>query len=110
MYGENLPAWILAFYYLIVLTTFVMAFACIIKRRMIIASAITIVLLLIIQIISILYGIDRASNHNELDHFLLSLSQRETWSIFVGAGCLYIVLWWIILLRKKQENRSPVQN
>ncbi|WP_404430766.1 hypothetical protein [Sutcliffiella horikoshii] len=109
MYGENLPTWILAIYYLFFLATFVVATNCMIKMRMVIASVITIVLLFVVQVVSILYGIDRASDHNELEHFLFSIGQGEKWSIFVAAGHLYIVVWWIIYLRKIQENRSPAK-
>ncbi|WP_404469517.1 hypothetical protein [Sutcliffiella horikoshii] len=109
MYGENLPIWILAIYYLFFLATFVVATNCMIKMRLVIASLITIVLLFVVQVVSILYGIDRASDHNELEHLLFSIGQGETWAIFVSAGHLYIVVWWIIYLRKIQENRSPAQ-
>lgn len=109
MYGENLPTWILAIYYLFFLATFVIGTNCITRMRMVIASVITIVLLFVVQVVSILYGIDRASDHNELEHLLFSIGQGETWAIFVAAGHLYIVVWWIIYLRKIQENRSPAQ-
>jgi len=102
MYGENLPAWIIAIYYLLLLTTIGVAITCIFKRKIVVASLVTIVLSLVVQVVSILYGIDRASDHNELDHFLFSLSQRESWSIFVAVGYLYIVIWWIGYFTKKQ--------
>ena len=109
MYGENLPTWILAIYYLFFLATFVVATTCIIRMRIVIASVFTIVLLFAVPVVSILYGTDRASDHNELEHLLFTIGQRGTWAIFVAAGHLYIVVWWIFYLRKIQENRSPAQ-
>ena len=102
MYGETLPYWFWALYYLFLLTTLLIAISCARKRKMKGLAVTAIVFTLIIPIVSLINSIGRVEGMNEFEHLVSQFHQGASWSVFVMIGYLFILVWWILLIFRNQ--------
>ncbi|SES18716.1 hypothetical protein SAMN04487944_12274 [Gracilibacillus ureilyticus] len=104
MYGETLPNWFWAIYYLFLLTTFVSAIISITKKKRIYRSILAILFAVIIPVVSVINSVDRAENMNEFEHLVSQFQNGAIWSVFTIIGYLFLIVWWMTFNRRKAES------
>lgn len=105
MYWETLPSWLWAIYNVFLLTTFGTAVFSVMKKNMKSLSLLAIIFAITAPIISLLNSIGRTEGMNEFEHLISQLKQGAFWSIFAAIGYLFLIVWWVMLLKSKTNNQ-----
>lgn len=103
MHWETLPNWFWVLNYLFLLTTLGTTIFSFTKRKIKGLSIVAIAVTITIPLISLINSIGRAEGMNEFEHLVSQLQQGAIWSIFVIIGYLFLLVWWILFLFKKEE-------
>ncbi|WP_430787118.1 hypothetical protein VBD025_15605 [Virgibacillus flavescens] len=103
MLTETFPDWVWYIYYSFFLLTLGAAvfslFRKKLRKRFKLMSSVTIVVGVTLPIVSLLGGISWYTEElNELGILVSRLQQGDLWSIYVVAGSLYLLVWWLIFL------------
>jgi hypothetical protein len=106
MYWETLPDWFWFVYYLFFFTSFGTALSCLVKRRRISFAFLVFILVFTIPVLGLLNGIERGPDLNEAEHLLQSLLKGEIWSIYIAAGYVALLIWWIFFIKGIFERNS----
>ncbi|MFD2922162.1 hypothetical protein [Halobacillus naozhouensis] len=107
MSTETLPSWFWVVYYLLLFITLSFAVFSLIRKRIKGLSIIAVVFAVTVPIISMLSSIGREEGLNELEHLVHQLQDGELWSIYVVIGYLYLLVWWVFILKQnKKINRT----
>lgn len=98
----SLPDWFWMMYYAFFLLTFGVAIYFVIKMKRPGLAVIVIALTFLIPFVSLIFTIGRNVDMHEFEVLVYDLKQGSIWAIFVTAGYLYLVGWWILFVIKKQ--------
>ncbi|MFJ7736454.1 hypothetical protein ACIQ2D_08920 [Lysinibacillus sp. NPDC097287] len=103
MYWETLSDWVWIIYYLFLIATLGTAIFNVIRMKMISLSVITIVLTLSVPIITVANSIGREKGVNEFEHLVTHLQQGSFWSVSVIIAFLYLLVWWVKILKIRRD-------
>ena len=90
--------WII--YYILLMTIFVRAIYSVIKKKQTPLAMIAILVIISVPMVSLMNSIGRPLEMSEFEFLLRELKQGALWSIFTIAGYLYILVWFILSLKK----------
>lgn len=103
---ETMPNWFWIVYYSLLLITLGAAIFSVVRKKMINLSMPTIVFTVMIPIITLINSMGRTEGMNELEYFFSQLQEGVIWSILIAALYLYLIVWWVLMLFKKDKNTS----
>lgn len=107
MYWETLPNWFWIIHHAFMFSAFVTAIHSLHRIRNIIYSIITLFFTITVPILSVLNSIEREIGLNEFEHLIIELQQGSIWSIYIGIGYLYILVWWVLFFATNKNNKPP---
>lgn len=99
----SLPSWFWMLYYSFLLLTFSVSIITIMKKRNRILSIINLIILITVPVVSFINSIGRIAP-NEFQHLIIQLMQGSLWAIYVCAGYLFILIWWILFLKNNNSQ------
>ncbi|WP_075037672.1 hypothetical protein [Halobacillus dabanensis] len=102
--SPTVPFWIVAVFYLFIITSFSMAIRRIIKKQLLISSLISVILIPFSTILLILSSIGRG-NQNEFDYFINSIKGFELWAWFWLVIFAYLLYWWCLVFHYKKQEK-----
>ncbi|RKL67468.1 hypothetical protein CR203_08930 [Salipaludibacillus neizhouensis] len=108
MATANDPIWIFVLLYAIFIITFISAIKSLNQRKRIILSIGMIVIIPVQYLLQLVSSIGRSPGVTEMQHLINGIAQFDTWAIFVLLAYLYIVIWWIMIL--KSYKKFGMQN
>ncbi|MEL3971135.1 hypothetical protein AAEO50_02495 [Rossellomorea oryzaecorticis] len=108
MFGETLPAWFWAMYYLFFLTVLVASIFSFVKKKHKGISGLAILFTLTIPVVGFMNSIGRAQEMNEFEHLVSQLQDGAVWSYFTVLGYLFLVVWFGFFLFKNKNNRQVI--
>ncbi|TCT22582.1 hypothetical protein EDD68_1081 [Melghiribacillus thermohalophilus] len=97
---ESLPDLFWFFYYIVLLITLGTAIFHLVQKKGKIISMLTIFFTVTTPIVSFMNSIGRDSGVNELEHFMMNLTQGSLWAIYSMTGYLMIMVFWILFSRQ----------
>jgi hypothetical protein len=90
--------WII--YYLLLMTIFVRAIYSVIKKKQIPLAMIAILVIISVPMVSLMNSIGKPLEMNEFEFLAREFKQGALWAIFTIAGYLYLLVWFILSLKK----------
>ncbi len=90
--------WII--YYLLLMTIFVRAIYWVIKKKQLALAMIAILVIISVPMVSLMNSIGRPLEMNEFEFLAREFKQGALWAIFTIAGYLYLLVWFILSLKK----------
>ncbi|RSD28772.1 hypothetical protein [Mesobacillus subterraneus] len=92
--------WLWVVFYLFLMILFIIAIISVIKKRRIAMSMIAILLIISVPMVSLINSIGRPMEMNEFEFLAREFMQGALWAIFAIAGYLYLLVWFILTLKK----------
>lgn len=90
--------WII--YYLFLMTIFVRAIYSAIKKKQVPLAMIAILVIISVPMVSLMNSIGRPLEMTEFGFLARELKQGALWAIFTIAGYVYLLVWFILSLKK----------
>ena len=90
--------WII--YYLLLMTIFVRAIYSVIKKKLSPLAMIAILVIVSVPMVSLMNSIGRPLEMNEFEFLAREFKQGALWAIFTIVGYLYLLVWFILSLKK----------
>lgn len=90
--------WII--YYLLLMSIFVRAVYRVIKKKQVALAVIAISLIISVPMVSLMNSIGRPLDMNEFEFLAREFTHGALWSIFTIAGYIYLLVWFILSLKK----------
>lgn len=97
---NTLPPWFWIAYYLFLAITIGVAIYNVSIRKEIRLSLLTIWVAITVPIVGLLNSIVAPPELNEYQHLVNELHQGALWAWYACSGCLFLAVWWILLLLK----------
>ncbi|MGD6817958.1 hypothetical protein [Metabacillus sp. 84] len=104
----TLPAWVFIIYYLFLLITLGTALFRLIQRNGKAYSASAFLAAMTIPAIALLNSIGRLEGMNEGQHFISALQTGAHWAVYVLAGFVYLLVWWVLVFSKRKNRQVAV--
>ncbi|MGR3764115.1 hypothetical protein [Rossellomorea sp. NS-SX7] len=108
MFGETLPAWFWAIYYLFFLTVLGASIFSVVKKKHKGMSWLAILFTITIPMVGFMNSIGRAHEMNEFEHLISQLQEGAVWSYFTVLGDLFLVTWLGFLLFNRKNKRQVI--
>ncbi|MFT9598337.1 hypothetical protein [Mesobacillus sp.] len=86
--------------YLLLMIIFVRAIYSVIKKKQVPLAMIAILIIISVPMVSLMNSIERPLDMSEFEFLVRELKQGALWAIFTIAGYLYILVWFILSLKK----------
>ncbi|ESU33252.1 hypothetical protein G3A_07240 [Bacillus sp. 17376] len=86
--------------YLLLMIIFVRAIYSVIKKKQVPLAMIAILVIISVPMVSLMNSIDRPLDISEFEYLARELKHGALWAIFTIAGYLYILVWFILSLKK----------
>ncbi len=90
--------WII--YYLLLMSIFVRAVYRVIKKKQVALAVIAIFLIISVPMVSLMNSIGRPLDMNEFEFLAREFTHGALWAIFTIAGYIYLLVWFILSLKK----------
>ncbi|CAM5782901.1 MULTISPECIES: hypothetical protein [Brevibacillus] len=100
----TLPAWFWAIYYLFLFATLALGLWSLARKKMKSASIVAIIFAITVPLVSLVNSIGRAEGTHELNHLISQLQEGAVWSVYVSAGYLYLLVWWMLFFSKGKDK------
>ncbi|MBT2691681.1 hypothetical protein [Bacillus sp. ISL-55] len=86
--------------YLLLMIIFVRAIYSVIKKKQVPLAMIAILVIISVPMVSLMNSIGRPLDMSEFEYLARELKQGALWAIFIIAGYLYLLVWFILSLKK----------
>ncbi|MBT2682792.1 hypothetical protein [Bacillus sp. ISL-37] len=86
--------------YLLLMIIFVRAIYSVIKKKQVPMAMIAILVIISVPMVSLMNSINRPLEMSEFEFLARELKQGALWAIFTIAGYLYLLVWFILSLKK----------
>lgn len=86
--------------YLLLMIIFVRAIYSVIKKKQVPLAMIAILVIISVPMVSLMNSINRPLEMSEFEFLARELKQAALWAIFTVAGYLYLLVWFILSLKK----------
>ncbi|GAM14677.1 hypothetical protein [Mesobacillus selenatarsenatis] len=86
--------------YLLLMIIFVRAIYSVIKKKQVPLAMIAILVIISVPMVSLMNSINRPLEMSEFEFLARELKQGALWAIFTIAGYLYLLVWFILSLKK----------
>ncbi len=95
----TLPEWFWVLVYAVLIITFITSIISIIRRMYRGLSIINLIVVITTPFVHFVGSVGRSGGLNEFEHLLSHLIQGNLWAIYVSIGYIYILVWWVLILK-----------
>ncbi len=103
---SNIPAWFWIIYYTFFATTFFISVLAVIRRRNRWFSIINLIIVVTVPFVSIINTMGIIAAANEFIHLMNHLRQGDLWAVYVWAGYLFILIWWVWFIKDTVRGKK----